>query len=244
MGYISNIIPRWEKYKHFFQITIFRYLVLWFTIVPILAKLLEGLTRPLDFYINNKHIVMQLELPFNWQILWLSSFFFIIALIIYYLRCPRFIKTYNKYSDYQTYSHDPRWLAWEARGLVKNEKLVRKFVERLSEKKLLNTYDNSFDITKYKEPQVGESQTTLYFQSDGRKYGLAVPVLDSNRNIINGSEQGIFWEIFGRYSGSRGFSRFVIALLLIFSAISFAYVFYQHISEGFHLVYNWVITSK
>jgi hypothetical protein len=233
----SGKIPRWEKFKHFFQITYFRYLVLWFTVVPLLVSLLKGLPSPLEFFIADKHISMALGLPFSWQLLWLSSFFFLAAYVLYLIRCPSFIKEYNRYSDYLAYAHDPRWLAWVAGDLVRDNKQAAKLVERLIVKSYLTKVQ---DETEWKkrvtdEPVVGAKTTTLYFKSGTTLYALAMPKFSDSceTNVDEGAERGIFWEIFGRYSGIRIWSRVVILFFLLSSLICFSIVFFQHVGEGF-----------
>jgi hypothetical protein len=185
---------------------------------------------------------MQLELglPFSWQLLWLSSLFFLVALAIYHIRCPAFIKRYNQYTEYKSYSHDPRWLAWEARDVVADPKLLPKFVERLSTKKFLQELPPRFKWDPKNNPAVEEHATRLFFRHAGQTYALAMPLLDAQGNELPDAERGIFWEIFGRFSSSRTLSRLLILILLSLSGVLFVLVLMDHVWFGIQQLWEWV----
>jgi len=83
---------RWEDYRDFFSVHVFRYLVTWFSVVPILAAVFSDLPREIALNISGQEISLQMSLPFSWICLWVSSLLFVIALIIYYLGCPIFVR--------------------------------------------------------------------------------------------------------------------------------------------------------
>ena len=243
MNFLRGLIKadRWEEYKKFFHITIFRYLVLWFSVVPVVAGLVVQLPSPLKFQIDGKAYEIYLSLPFHWQLLWVSSLFFVIALFIYALRCPRFIHKYNTYKDYESFSHDARWMSWEASYLIAeaNDQQKDKLIKRLVTKKYLSvlTVDDNFSASS--EPQVEEKQTVLYFEHNGKKCKLGMPVLVDDE-IVQGSEKGVFYELFGRYSESRELERKSIKVLLVLSSVLFLVVFLEHLFYGLSYVYCWV----
>lgn len=221
---------RWEAYKNFFHIAFLRYLVVWFSLVPLLVSLLRGLPRPLVIPVGSGKITVALEMPFSWQTLWISSLFFFLALAIYHCRCPGFIKKYNNYSEYCVYGHDPRWLVWEARDLVREGQGVDSFVKRLETKGFLKEDEN--DYTGDLNPVVDKDQTKLYFQHATKNYVFALPPINASEEKIADVERGVFWELFARYSGSRLISRIIIFLLLICSGVTFLIVLVQHIWAG------------
>src|SRR5690606_38778117 len=92
----SKVQTHWQWYKGFFGIIILRYLVTWFAIVPIIAKLFSGLDLSMKLgSANTVEIHSNLTLPFSLQILWLASFFYVLALLLYHFFCPSFIKKYS-----------------------------------------------------------------------------------------------------------------------------------------------------
>lgn len=232
-------IPRWERYKQFFQIAVLRYLVVWFSMVPVIAKLLDGLPRPLKFTIGENPVALQLALPFSWELLWFSSFLFFLALALYHWRCPDFIKRFNSFSEYALLGNNPRWLSWEASKLPKDEAVRKKFVERMLTKKFIQEVASNI-VLNDPNPSVEEKQTKWHFQLDGRTFVLAMPPLDVDGKIQVGSENEIFWEIFGRFSEARGGSRLAIYILLILSLILFLTVLLEHITFGLGAFKQWV----
>lgn len=231
--------PRWETFKFLFNITIFRYLVLWFSIVPILASLFKSSV----FEIRTDQLTISMfkesSLPFPWELLWLSSFIFLLAYMFYQLRCPGFIKQYNSYGEYEVYGHDPRWLARLAADVLKDKSVLNLFHERCSTKNFstrefkntetFNGNDNDLAIKVLKE------QTVMRYRYEGEWWYFAMP-LAGNSEPHQDAEKGVFWEIFGRYSDSRNKSRWTILFLLIASAIPFIFVLFMHIYAGMKAV--------
>lgn len=229
----SPSVPRWESYKFIFNITVFRYLVLWFSLVPILASLFKGVGGPYTIALGEKSIVLAFEFPFSWQILWASSFFFFLALAIYFFRCPLFIRKYNNYGEYEIYKHDSRWLVWLASEILKEKHAIEKFHKRMFTKKFvaLVNKDNSIE-TQIEGPLVGEKQTILKYKIGKETFSFGMPILEENNDSITPAEQAVFWEIFACYSGSRLFERALIYVLLWISGVLFICVLFPHIYAG------------
>lgn len=233
---------RWENYITFFDIQIFRYLLMWFSLVPIIAGLIGQLPTPLPISISGVVYKIELTLPFSWQLLWLSSFSFVIAFIIYKLWCPDFIIKYNSYSDYLARSHDRRWLSWESYYMWTyiSEEQKQKFLDVALRKEFAEMLDDAVDFSFDKKPIVEKEQTVFYFKHQEKKYKLASPSL--KQGIDNENQQcGLFYEIFGRYTSSKIGIRFVIFLLLFLSLLLFSLAFIQHICRGWEFVYKWLV---
>jgi hypothetical protein len=230
--------PRWETYKNFYQITVFRYLTMWFSIVPILAGVLSQLPEYIPINISGTIYNLKLELPFNWLFLWASSFFFLISFVVYLMRCPVFIKQYNKFSDYSSYGHDKRWVSWLAKDLVEEGSELPKFISRLNSKQYLTRHSSDFVIPP-NNPEVGTEQTIYYMRVDGKIYSLGMPRLGEGE-ADKDAERAIFWEIFGRYSNSRKWARTCIRFFLFLSLLSFIAVFVQHVFSGLVYLVPWL----
>ncbi|MHA2705494.1 hypothetical protein [Vibrio owensii] len=237
---------RWEQYRAFFNLVIFRYLVMWFAMVPIIVGILSDINSPVIFFDAGGVIhEINLVLPFSWQLLWLASFLFVIALFIYYLRAPVFVRKYHNFSFYKDYYHDYRWLVWEADKLVNSIKgtQVDKFIVRLLEKEVLEKVNKEGFEDKLSGNNtsivVEKLHTSLYFKHNDEIYTLYLPRhLEDSKNIND--QVGVFYEIYGRYSSSRHCSRFLILLLLTFSGIVFLLVLGQHIYHGGSYFFDWV----
>lgn len=230
---------RWENYRDFFNLTVFRYLVLWFSLVPVLASLLTGLEPPIVIPIGEREITLGFTIPFYWQILWLSSMFFFLALVLYKLRCPAFIKKYHTFTEYEEVGHDPRWIVYEVRLLKLSGEDLTDFTEKLETKKFASISTQSVTA----KPVVQEKQTVYRYLS-GRKDAFVVevgaPVLDRSGEVAIDAERGLFWEIFAAFSGSRVRMRALILVLLCLSAICFVVVLIQHVKHGWDYVWSWL----
>jgi len=237
----NNHKSHWQWYKNFFNITILRYLVTWFAIVPLFVKIVEVINRVLkapkiQLILEN----ISLSLPFYWELLWLSSLFFVIALTLYQLFCPQFIKTYNSFGDYKKRLHSPRWIIWESLSVINDKQEIGKLFDRLSTKNYIKETKRKFDKN---EVVIEENQTTAYFEFETKKYSLSLPIITAE-NIDEQKtelvEREIFWEVFGRFSSSKKGIRITIITLLILSAILFGVVFLQNIVNGF----EYIISTK
>ena len=231
-------VDRWEEYQAFFQLIILRYLVIWFTLVPIIAGIMTQLPNPLPITIFNVTHNIDLVLPFHWQLLWISSLFFVIALAIYKTRCPKFIHKYNNFAEYSKYQHHSRWLAWEAHSLLKiaDNKLKSKLLNRLKSKEYVTQLDSNIATNLCEEPTVGKDQTFIEFKVENISYKFGMPIIDGAED----SDKDVFYELFGRYSESRWMARLAIKVSLIISLVLFILVLIQHIYKGGLYSWNWI----
>lgn len=244
----------WQWFKDFFQITYFRYLVTWFAIVPVLANFFKHIPTSFKIDTINSRIeyCFNLDLPFDWKLLWISSLFFVTAFALYKIFCPSFIKKYNSYNEYLTMKHSPRWIIWESSHIFKKKMDLDKFVDRLSTKKyieLLNSKDfeakkDAYNLRADKKKEkfddfgviVEEKKTSLYFKFKEDNYCLSLPIIINNQENIEETlivEKELFWEVFGRYSASYPKIRLLILILLFASGVLFLIVLFENIYTGF-----------
>jgi hypothetical protein len=134
-------------------------------------------------------------------------------------------------------------MSWEASYLIAeaNDKQKNKLIKRLLTKNYLSELTDADEFIDSSKPQVGEKQTVLYFKHNNKKYKLGMPVLKKNNDkIVKGSEKGVFFELFGRYSESRKLERKAIKILLVLSLILFFIVFIEHLYFGLSYFYCWI----
>ena len=226
----SEYRTHWQWYKDLFNITIFRYLVFWFSIVPIIASFKDKFPEEIEiFKIINIDLSFLKTLPFNWEILWFSSLFYVIALLIYQVRCPKFTKNYSSFGEYKNIDHSHRWLIWLAQDVIEDKKELDSFFKRLNKKMYLEKGKMSFENSEKTKVEVEEKVTSIYFKHKDEIYKFSLPKYDKKGQIIENDVREIFWEIFAIYSSSREKSRMIIVLLLILSCIGFSTVLLQHI---------------
>ena len=231
---------RWEEYRYFFQLIIVRYLIIWFSTVPVVAGIVSQFHSPLVVEFANEVHEIELVMPFNWQLLWLSSLFFVFALSVYKIFCPKFIQEYNNFSDYKSLGHHPRWLVWQAHKLFKkiDNRNKEKFFKRLSDKGYLEEVKKKGLSELCKKPIVARKETFMTFKVEGRAYRFGMPTKKVDNE--NEPEKDVFYEIFGRYSQSKKSARVIIKASLLLSFVLFLVVLFQHVWNGGVFVLDWV----
>ncbi len=254
----EKVWTHWQWYKSLFSITILRYFVIWFSIVPIFATLLPKNSDGKIILKNIKYVsdsslltdpntsgefetefFFNLALPFHWELLWASSLCFVIALILYSFFCPGFIKKYPSFKEYKSHYHSPRWIVWEALNIVKDKSEVSKFLNRLKTKKYV--IEQNSESMESNGVIVKELFTELVFDYKSKVYSLAMPIIKNSRidsSTTDEAEREIFWEIFGRYSTSKPFWRILIIFFLIISLILFSIPVIENIYKGSEFIYN------
>jgi len=243
---------RWEEYRDFFQLWYVRYFIGWFSLVPLLHRILRGLPDKIQIsndwagvvpgvtFSPQAPLVLNFSLPFTWQLLWIASFLFFVAFLIYHLKCPPFVKKYNRYSDYTSYGHDLRHLAWEVRDLFKHPDVDKeKFVNRLSIKKYIAVTEKVFDKDMV---EIKSETTSFYFRYLETSYEFSAPLmLEGTQGDRSEAEKGVFWEIFGRYSAlGKGWRRTIQSLLIICWCIVLV-VLFEYIWSGLNLCFQWAV---
>jgi energy-coupling factor transporter transmembrane protein EcfT len=232
----ENVL-KWQWFRDFFSITIFRYFVSWFALVPVFAKLSEHL--PKEIYIQlskNNSYMLNLSLPFKWEILWISSLSFVLAFILYLIFVPTFVKRYFSLKDYLEYGHSPRWIVWESQILIKSKFVdVNKFVTRITTKNYASKVASIENFQNLKVA-VDEKQTYLLFEHQNEKYKFGMPIIaggKESKELTDIAVRELFWEVFARYSASKFGIRLTIQILLMISLVTFAYPFCESIYSGF-----------
>jgi hypothetical protein len=234
---MRNRILSWQWFRDFFSIAIFKYFVTWFALVPIFSKLTKYLPKEIELQLNStKSYLINFELPFKWEILWISSLSFVLAFILYLIFSPTFVKRYFSLKYYKEYEHSPRWIVREAQDLVNSSFVdLNKFLERMKEKGYFSIIEVS-DNSENKKVIVTKKETYLMFKNKEVNYKFSMPILvndKEDKELTEIAVREIFWEIFARFSDSKFGIRLLIQILLIFSLITFAIPFIQSICSGF-----------
>lgn len=224
----ARVRGHWQELGRFFKVPAIRFFVSWFALVPIVANALSELPDQMQLHLSSASYTVILALPFSWKLLWLSSLLYALAFAVYAFRCPTFIKSNPDFGTFFAKKHSHRWLAWELyygwQGIDDRKKLAT----RLIKKEYATTIDS--DPTKLADqmPTVEDRGTVWRFAHDGQSYEVCMSEADSDERVGD-----IFWEIFGRWAGSRSVSRNIVWLSLTTSIAVFVYVVAQNIMAGF-----------
>ncbi|QCO67533.1 hypothetical protein E5843_06675 [Luteimonas yindakuii] len=226
-SWLDQYRTHWQWYREFFSVSILRYFVVWFSIVPIALSLLQAV--PAQIQINAWSVNIRPSLPFSWTILWFASLAYTVALLLFTACCPYFIKKYPSFAHYKSVGHSPRWLVWLAFDIMKSGGAPwKRLSKRLSEKGYLVVSKAAGDLPS--EPEILERGTVLSFIMDDVRYEFVMPREDAEKT--DGAEREIYWEIFGAHSGSRRLFRLAIILLLILALVLFGIVLLQHVCSA------------
>jgi hypothetical protein len=236
-------IPHWQVYKPFFNPLVAKLLVPWFALLPILLNFLHEVPRKVPI-LSEPTAFLTLALPFKWWLLWWSSFFYTLAIVVFGFRCPGFVKRYPDYSKYVEMRHSPRWIASELFYAVpKLGESKTKLFERLVTKQLASVADPS-DANLAGSRLVETSDTSYWFDHNGKKYKVSA----SDGPTDNGRlEREVFWEIFEQLATSCRGSRMATLVLLLLAAVPFVLVVIQNIASVLpsavkataHAIGNW-----
>ncbi len=231
----------WQRFRSFFDITIFRYFVLWFSLVPLIASLFRLRPDGFVFQGSGPAGAFRFAIPFEWrlsfsfEILWLSSLFFVLALILHAWACPKFIKDYPTFADYKAVLHSPRWMVREVYYVLRAGVPADRFFRELVDKRHLVPAGVGTGAAPGIEIQ--EKQTVVSTDWQGQRYLLALPLLVDGQSTTSehetaAAELDIFWIVFAAHASSRSGVRRALRVLLLISGGLFAITFLQHIWSG------------
>jgi hypothetical protein len=90
----------------------------WIIVVPILAKLLQNLTSPVQVSILGSTPVVNLSLPFSWYCFYFAAIAFALGSILYSMYCPLIIANFANFREYTDSGGEGFRLASEIRKAV------------------------------------------------------------------------------------------------------------------------------
>ncbi len=91
----------WRKLVAILDTKFFASIYLWFFAIPILAKICAQFNNTITIYPfgSKEGLIITLELPFDWYILYFASFMFLLARLIYSMFCPVFLREFHNAGD-------------------------------------------------------------------------------------------------------------------------------------------------
>jgi hypothetical protein len=117
---------KWKKLSKLQENKIIQSTYIWIFIVPIFAKILAKIESYVEFKVFDHSFVLDLNLPFQWQIFYFSSLFFAIANFICYLNSPEIVKNFDNFNDFTAQGKGQTYLESYTSGIeIKNEKQIK-----------------------------------------------------------------------------------------------------------------------
>lgn len=111
----------WYSLKTLGTSAIVRSASIWALVVPIAAKLLDGVEDVVTVEILGHGFALHLQLPFSWKILFFASLAFLIANTLFTVFCPALVKQTDTYRDYADQRRGGSELFAELQQLSENE---------------------------------------------------------------------------------------------------------------------------
>jgi len=144
----------WDKLRSIQTNRIVNSMYIWLVIVPVTAKIFSKIENEIILTLNGKEYILDLVLPFSWQMFFFSALFFVLGNLFYSMLSPKIIKEYRDFGhflqvgginqDLYDYKDDVLKEKSESR-----DKLRRLTGEELSFKKKESTnYDEKVQYTK------------------------------------------------------------------------------------------------
>lgn len=96
-----KIIPLWSSLRKLGNNRLLRSSYIWLLAVPFLANLLLKIGPEIKIPLWDSEIILNLSLPFSWQMFYFSAVAFAIASAIYSIGCPKIVSDYERYSEFK-----------------------------------------------------------------------------------------------------------------------------------------------
>ncbi len=113
------MIPTWSTLRRLGTNRSVRSANVWALIVPISAKLLEGVQGVVTVELFGHKFPIHLTLPFSWKVLFFAAMLFLLANIVFTVFCPVLIKETESYSDFANQQRSGYELEVQFRELAK-----------------------------------------------------------------------------------------------------------------------------
>lgn len=222
--YSNDILSRsWASLRPYFNVTLLKFLVTWFAIVPVAVRITADFPSTTQLRFFDPPVIVHFSLPFRWWLLWLSSLFYILAMVSFLLFCPDIVGSHPKFADYKRQGNTKRFILWK---LYENINHINKprFFDWLKRKSLAEIDPNYTGDAEEKPTPLGDE--TIY-----------APKYESNNYIIKmknnekffQKEEELYWAIQENVTDYSPKIRFLITSALNISLVLFSIAVLQSI---------------
>jgi hypothetical protein len=94
-------IPTWARLKQWAGFAWVKGSYVWILAVPVAAKLVSKLQDPLELPLGDKTIHIPVALPFSWKLFYMGAVCFVLARLVYNLKCPALVREFDTFAQYQ-----------------------------------------------------------------------------------------------------------------------------------------------
>lgn len=98
---VISVVFEWSFLRGVQSYRIVKSTYIWLFILPVIAKLFSKIESTLRINLYGKEILLDLDLPFAWILLFYSALFFTIGNLIFIFFCPAIIKENRSLADFK-----------------------------------------------------------------------------------------------------------------------------------------------
>lgn len=184
------------------------------------------------------------DVPTSAWFTWAASVLYLLFFVTAFVFCPRFIREYRDFGEYEARKHSKRFIGWELEKLLaktKSRRVITELIEKGIAEKLDPTDEKRVLAMSLKRREIGDKWTLLrpnnvgfdlhfYFFEKNLLDVYEVYIDDTQDDPKSTLERNIFWTIYGKYAASwrrlRNFLWFIfISVVLLFLAAAAMNVF-------------------
>jgi hypothetical protein len=173
------------------------------------------------------------SIPLALLLLWPASLSFVLAWVLLYLRCPKFIREYRDLGQYKERQHSHRWIVWEFHNNLESlagwENIVRETFSKGITCELKEIQDpeasaealkqftarTAVDSVKVFTPINVKRDIYLPILCDGKQWVLSLREDDQK---IEAKEKELFWILYSQAAKERPVSRTIFWILVCIAA--------------------------
>jgi hypothetical protein len=188
------------------------------------------------------------EIPLNVWLLWVSSAAFVASLIILNLRCPKFVKEYRDFGQYQQRQHSHRFIVWEFYGNLKSLRGWKTIVQETLAKKVSidenhPTYLEEINkIPAFRDEVINEDDVIIQYPVNIDRdiylpiglYGKKILLLmKEDEAKLKEKEKELYWILYSCAVKERTFWRILYWIFIHISILSSFAAILNNISKVF-----------
>lgn len=201
-------IPSWSAIKYLGRSKVIQSSYFWLFFVPVVAKLLSSAPDLVPITLGTVAIPVKMALPFSWKLFYLSAVFFSVASLLYEVSCPKGIKKYDNFVEYEEKGKD-------------SSSLILAFISLYRKKSWLWPFEMPDNTKNYFVQHLTgfQGNLNLVSRSDNK-----IPTDLIKAGIPDQSKKAAFYYVTDQYDASKPFSRafacgFYLAGFLAFGAV-------------------------
>lgn len=194
-----------------------------------------------EFFVNSPvNAYTNTAVPPSLWIIWLFAISYLGAFVAFQAFCPKFVKQYHNYGEYEAKKHAHRWIMWEVWNYFDSLENKENFVQELIDKGL--AYDASAlsplnecratPLLLEQHKSFGIEEKDKFYKPVNLNRDLYIPILHKGRRFtlslqedderLSTKEKELFWTLLSPAARSLPVKRKIVWLMFFLSVLLFA----------------------